>query len=243
VIYQALLSFRVFGLSTPNLESRRADSNRLPLSLRVITQALQRFAQPCKSRISRRLSLLRVAHFCTVLRSRWYQIGINGGIASSQYCSLAHASEVRPAPRRAHQHPANSRPLQSLDPSIGATPPMGLGRHCTNRHATNRAAGRGRALSLRVPLLVHLICWVALTLRFPFVQSFICLVIIPAPASGLTQSLWSQRRRPWARNLDASRPVDSAQSSPHRWHGEQQHRRCYPLSFSSAPHGPGCPSR
>ena len=63
----------------------------------------------------------------------------------------------------------------------------------------------------------------------------------PAPPSGLTQSLWSQRRRPWARNVGASRPVDSAQSSPHRRHGELPHRRCSPLSLSSAPRGPGCP--
>ncbi len=61
----------------PYRESRGADSNRLPLlQLRVIHQALQGFAQPCKSRISKRLSLLRFAPCCTVLRSRWYQSGI-----------------------------------------------------------------------------------------------------------------------------------------------------------------------
>jgi hypothetical protein len=49
----------------------------LTCSLRVITQALQGCAGGCKSRISRRLSLLRVAACCTVLRSRWYQSGIN----------------------------------------------------------------------------------------------------------------------------------------------------------------------
>jgi hypothetical protein len=46
------------------------------VSLGVIGRALQGFAQACKSRISRRLSLLRFAACCTVLRSRWYQIGI-----------------------------------------------------------------------------------------------------------------------------------------------------------------------
>jgi hypothetical protein len=40
---------------------------------------LQGCAGDCKSRISRRLSLLRVAACCTVLRSRWYQSGINSG--------------------------------------------------------------------------------------------------------------------------------------------------------------------
>ena len=60
----------------------------LTCSLRVITQALQGFAQGCKSRISRRLSLLRVAACCTVLRSRWYQSGINKGTAASRSCTV-----------------------------------------------------------------------------------------------------------------------------------------------------------
>ena len=41
----------------------------LSCSLRVITQALQGCAGDCKSRISKRLSSLRVAECCTVLRS------------------------------------------------------------------------------------------------------------------------------------------------------------------------------
>ena len=58
-------------------ESRRADSNRLPLlQLRVMHQALQRFAQACKSRISKGFSFLCFAPFCTVLRSRWCQSGV-----------------------------------------------------------------------------------------------------------------------------------------------------------------------
>src|SRR5919107_4531726 len=68
---------RVVGLSKPIGESRRADSNRLPLlQLRVITQALQGFAGDCKYRIFRGVSFLRLAECCTVLRSRWYQSGI-----------------------------------------------------------------------------------------------------------------------------------------------------------------------
>ena len=46
------------------------------ISLRVISKTLQGFARGCKSRISKRLSLLWVAERCTVLRSRWYQSGI-----------------------------------------------------------------------------------------------------------------------------------------------------------------------
>src|SRR5829696_8345521 len=58
-------------------KSRRADSNRLPLlQLRVIGQALQGFAQECKSRISKPLSFPWFALCCTVLRSRWYQSGV-----------------------------------------------------------------------------------------------------------------------------------------------------------------------
>jgi hypothetical protein len=61
------------------LESRRADSNRLPLlQLRVIIHALQGFAHSCNSRISKGFSFLWLALCCTVLRSLWYQGGIKG---------------------------------------------------------------------------------------------------------------------------------------------------------------------
>jgi hypothetical protein len=70
----------VFAGFAGKIESRRADSNRLPLlQLRVISQALQGFAHPCKSPIPKRLSLLGVAACCTELRSRWYQSGIRMG--------------------------------------------------------------------------------------------------------------------------------------------------------------------
>ena len=51
----------------------------LSCSLRVIIQALQELARACKSRISKQVSLLWLATCCTVLRSRWYQSGINSG--------------------------------------------------------------------------------------------------------------------------------------------------------------------
>jgi hypothetical protein len=82
---------RVFGLGKPIRESRRADSNRLPLlQLRVITQALQGFSRDCKCRIFRGVSFLCLAACCTVLRSRWYQSGINLPqklLAGSPYCT------------------------------------------------------------------------------------------------------------------------------------------------------------
>jgi hypothetical protein len=90
---------RVFGLSKPNRESRRADSNRLPLlQLRVIIHTLQGFAEDCKTRISKRLSLLRVAECCTVLRSRWHQIGIR---TSDSYSPRA-GPMARPRDLRSH---------------------------------------------------------------------------------------------------------------------------------------------
>jgi hypothetical protein len=48
----------------------------LTCSQRVIIQALQGFADGCKTRIPRPISCLRFALCCTVLRSRWYQNGI-----------------------------------------------------------------------------------------------------------------------------------------------------------------------
>jgi hypothetical protein len=47
-----------------------------PCSLRVIGRALQGCAGGCKFRISKGVSLLRVAACCTVLRSRWCQSGV-----------------------------------------------------------------------------------------------------------------------------------------------------------------------
>ena len=47
------------------------------ISLRGIIHALQGFAEVCKSRISRRFPLLRVAECCTALRSRWCQSGVS----------------------------------------------------------------------------------------------------------------------------------------------------------------------
>jgi hypothetical protein len=99
---------------------RRADERTrtaYPCSLRVIPQALQGRARACKSPIPKRLSLLGVAARCTVLRSRWYQSGISRGIAASESCSLAHASDVRPGLRRMQNkaHFRSPLPLDALD--------------------------------------------------------------------------------------------------------------------------------
>jgi hypothetical protein len=71
---QGFYLYGIFGLSKPNRESRRADSNRLPLLLlRVMIHASQGFAQVCKYRILKPNWFLCFAPCCTVLRSRWYQ--------------------------------------------------------------------------------------------------------------------------------------------------------------------------
>jgi hypothetical protein len=63
----------------PNMLGRADERTRTAdlTSLRVIHQALQEFAGPCKTRSCRQLCLLWVAVCCTVLRSRWYQSGVN----------------------------------------------------------------------------------------------------------------------------------------------------------------------
>jgi hypothetical protein len=52
-------------------------------SLRVIIQALQRFAHSCKCRINKELFVLRVAACCTVLRSQWCQSGVKITLVST----------------------------------------------------------------------------------------------------------------------------------------------------------------
>ena len=101
---------------------------------------MQGFAQACKSPINRPLSFLCLALCCTVLRSRWYQSGINRGIAPSQSCSLAHPSEVHP------QH-LTGPPVSSLPwIATGTTGSLGGPQH-------GRRHGLGlRPATLRLPV-------------------------------------------------------------------------------------------
>jgi hypothetical protein len=55
----------------------------LTCSLRVIGHVLQGLAGVCKPRISKGFSFLCLAVCCTVLRSRWYQSGINITLVST----------------------------------------------------------------------------------------------------------------------------------------------------------------
>src|SRR5919107_6365824 len=65
----------------------------LLLQLRVFGRASQGLARGCKSRIFRRLSLLPVAAYCTVLRSRWRQNGISGSCARAQFFTIPSSRE------------------------------------------------------------------------------------------------------------------------------------------------------
>jgi hypothetical protein len=69
----------------------------------VITQALQGFAQVCKSRIPKRLSFLCLALRCTILRSRWYQSGIKRSDSYSQMAGLM----TRTRDLRSHNPPTS----------------------------------------------------------------------------------------------------------------------------------------
>src|SRR5829696_2650281 len=87
----SIILLRTFPFLRGLQGKRRADERTrtaYPCSLRVITQALQGCAGACKSRISKGVSFLYLAECCTVLRSRWYQSGINRGIAASRSCSV-----------------------------------------------------------------------------------------------------------------------------------------------------------
>jgi hypothetical protein len=79
------LNSGVLPAKTP--QKKRADERTrtadLP-SLRVIIHTLQGFAGTCKFRINKRLSLLRFAACCAVLRSRWYQSGIRIALPSAR---------------------------------------------------------------------------------------------------------------------------------------------------------------
>jgi hypothetical protein len=112
-------SLRAFGLSMRKTREPTSGLEPLTCSLQVIGHALQGVAQACKCRIFRGISFPCLAESCTVLRSRWYQSGINRGIAPSHSCSSAYAFEVRPEPRRVHQHTANPRPLLPLEALYG----------------------------------------------------------------------------------------------------------------------------
>jgi hypothetical protein len=66
-----------FSCKSPHDREPTSGLGPLSCSLRVITQALQGCAGGCKCRIFRGVSFPCLAACCTVLRSRWYQSGVN----------------------------------------------------------------------------------------------------------------------------------------------------------------------
>jgi hypothetical protein len=83
-------------------------------------------AQACKSRIFRRLSLLRIAQCCTVLRSRWYQSGINRGVVPSAFTILLTRARTRSTSSTSPGTPRSSLPstatLAGCRPWAGTLP-------------------------------------------------------------------------------------------------------------------------
>jgi hypothetical protein len=73
----APLRFGVFPANLYKLGEPTSGLEPLSRLLRVITQGLQGFAGDCKCRIFRGVFFPCLAECCTVLLSRWYQIGIN----------------------------------------------------------------------------------------------------------------------------------------------------------------------
>jgi hypothetical protein len=130
----------LFGEPTSGLEP-------LTCSLRVITQALQGCAGGCRTRIPRPDSLLRVAECCTVLRSRWYQIGIR---TSDSYSPTA-GPMASPRDLRSHNPPTPvSRAFPALQIADGRSRrelDRRTAQHCLLGLATQR---RSRVAS-RIP--------------------------------------------------------------------------------------------
>jgi hypothetical protein len=79
-------------------EKKRADERTptaYPCSLWVIGHVLQGLAQEYKSRIFKPVSFLSFARCCTVLRSRWYQSGINFILIFAGYHRPPAASQIQ----------------------------------------------------------------------------------------------------------------------------------------------------
>jgi hypothetical protein len=78
-VYSREFANAVFFLQIGRKREPTSGLEPLTCSLRVITQALQGIAGVCKSRIFKGGSFPCLAPRYTVLRSRWYQSGINSG--------------------------------------------------------------------------------------------------------------------------------------------------------------------
>jgi len=75
--HRGSLLFPRFTCKSTEIREPTSGLEPLSCSLRVIGQALQGCAGDCKCRIFRGVSFPCLAACCTVLRSRWYQSGIN----------------------------------------------------------------------------------------------------------------------------------------------------------------------
>src|SRR5215203_6367282 len=86
------------------------------IALRVITQALQECAEACKCRLVRGVSFPCLAQCCTVLRSRWYQSGINIASTPRFTGSDRPTSRIRSTRRRLKLSDGGSVPTAPVFP-------------------------------------------------------------------------------------------------------------------------------
>jgi hypothetical protein len=108
----AALRFGVFPANLYKLGEPTSGLEPLSCSLRVIGHVLRGLAQECKSRISKRVSILWFAARCTALRSRWYQ----SGIRTSDSYSLTAGPMARTRDLRSH-NPNKLYRMLPLSPS------------------------------------------------------------------------------------------------------------------------------
>src|SRR5215213_1444962 len=112
----------ILRLSCKSKENKRADERTrtaYPCSLRVIGHVLQGGAEACKSRIFGPFSLLWFAPCCTVLRSRWYQIGIRS-TSSPTFANSEKGISRLPLPPLLGRR---RQPHLEASPGLCATPP------------------------------------------------------------------------------------------------------------------------
>jgi hypothetical protein len=79
-----VLHFAYFSCKSAEKGEPTSGLEPLTCSLRMISHALQGSARDCKSRISKGFFLLCFAACCPILRSRWYQSGINIALPSAR---------------------------------------------------------------------------------------------------------------------------------------------------------------
>jgi hypothetical protein len=152
---------------------RRADERTRTadlISLRVICRALQRFAHTCESRISKGVSLLRLALCCTVLRSHWYQSGIRSPrITRRRFLSKAGAAGAGVFAEPTRRTPRGNFHLR-VGPSVAF---IRVDIHSGLIHVvlTFMLRSRTKEILRRYYQAIHAECWIRTSENIPSTQS------------------------------------------------------------------------